>query len=67
MIVLLSSNSAKADGAKWEMKCGVEEKIPILGVCIDKNSKPAIPSEMAGKKVIEWTSDGIANFVNGLK
>jgi len=67
VIVLLSSNTAKADGAKWEMKCAIEEKVPILGIYIDKNSKPAIPSEMAGKKVIEWTWDGIASFMNGLK
>jgi hypothetical protein len=66
VIALLSSNTSKADGARWEMKCAVEEKVPILGVYVDKNNKPGIPQELSGKKVIEWSWPGIAAFIEGL-
>jgi hypothetical protein len=48
------------------MKCAVDERVPIIGVYVDKNNKPAIPGELTGKRVIEWTWDGIARFINGL-
>ena len=32
VIVLISKNLKKADGAKWEIECAKEEKIPIIGV-----------------------------------
>ncbi len=66
VIALLSTKTWSADGAKWEMKCAKEEGIPMIGVHIDKNNKGTIPVELSGKKVIEWTWDGIANFIDGL-
>jgi len=66
-IALLSKKTWNADGAKWEIRCAVEEGIPIIGVHIHSDDKGAIPSELQGKKVIDWTWDGIANFINSLK
>src|SRR2546425_2013058 len=66
VIALLSTHTARADGAKWEMQCAVEEGIPIIGVHTDSKKKGAIPPELARKKVIEWTWDGIAKFLNSL-
>jgi len=63
VIALLSANTRLADGARWEMRCAVEEQIPILGVHIYKDAKGAIPSELVGQKIIEWTWDGIAAFL----
>lgn len=65
-IALLSSNTKDADGARWEIKCAVEEGIPVLGVHIHRTDTYT-PPEIAGKKVIFWTWDGIAGFINGLK
>ena len=66
VIALLSKKTRSADGARWEMKCAVEEDIPILGVHIHRNDKGSIPPELNGNKVIEWTWDGIARFIDGL-
>jgi len=65
-IALLSKNTVKAPGACWEMKCAVEERVPIIGVHINKDDKGPIPEELTGKKIIEWTWDGIAGFINSL-
>lgn len=65
-IVLLSKKTAKAEGALWEIRCAKEEKIPILGIHIDRNNKAAIPSELAGQRVIEWNWTDIKKFIDGL-
>jgi hypothetical protein len=66
VIALLSLNTAKADGQLWEMKCANEEGIPMIGVYVEKDRKPSIPEALKGKKVIEWTWDGIAAFIDRL-
>jgi hypothetical protein len=66
VIALLSPNTSRATGARWEMWCANDEMIPMIGVHISKDSKGAIPPELQGKRVIEWSWDGIAQFINSL-
>lgn len=66
VIALLSRATSKADGARWEMKCAIDEGIPIIGVHIHKDDKGVVPSELKGKRVINWTWPGISNFINSL-
>ena len=67
VIALISRNTTWATGARWEIWCARDEKIPTLGVYINKDVKPALPPpELTGLSVIEWTWDGIAKFVNRL-
>lgn len=66
VVVLVTKNLKQADGARWEIKCAKEERIPIVGVYIgDANANDA-PIELNGVRKIEWTWPGIASFVNGL-
>ncbi|HUW21936.1 MAG TPA: TIR domain-containing protein [Candidatus Bathyarchaeia archaeon] len=66
VIALISKKTWNADGAKWEMQCADEEGVPMLGVHIHKDDKGSVPAELDGYKVIEWSWDGIANFINSL-
>lgn len=66
MIALISKKTRDADGARWEMKCADEEGIPILGVHVQKDDKGAIPLELAGYKVVEWSWTSIASFISSL-
>ena len=67
MIALLSRDTPAATGAKWEVACAKEEGIPVLGVYVSDNDRPAyIPAEMQGISIIRWTWDGIRNFINAL-
>jgi len=66
VIALLSTHTRNASGARWEMWCANDEEKLLIGVHISKDNKGAIPTELAGKKVIEWTWDGIANFIDTL-
>lgn len=66
VIVLITKNLKNAEGAIWEIKCAEEENIPILGVYLDGTTLTDTPNELNGKKKIQWTWAGIAEFVNGL-
>ncbi|QJW95376.1 TIR domain-containing protein [Frigoriglobus tundricola] len=66
VIALLSTDTMQASGARWEMKCAIEEGVPIIGVHIYKDEKGVVPPELTGVKIIEWTWDGIAKFIDTL-
>lgn len=66
VIALISRNTARATGARWEMWCARDEGIPILGVYVNKDDKPVSPPELVGVRTIEWSWDGIASFINKL-
>lgn len=64
VIALLSKKTRAAAGARWEMKCAIEEGVPIIGVHTQKDNKGAIPPELKGKRVINWSWNGITNFID---
>ena len=64
-IALLSRNVRTADGARWEIKCAVDQGIPIRGVFISGTDR-YVPPELAGKRTLRWTWDNIANFIGKL-
>jgi hypothetical protein len=65
MIALLSRNTLNASGQRWEIKCAVEEEVPLIGMFIYKDDR-SVPPEMAGQNTTVWTWDAIAAFINSL-
>jgi len=67
MISLVSKNTAKASGQLWEINCARDEKVPLLGVYTNADDKPAsLPTELVGVRVVYWTWDNIARFIDSL-
>lgn len=66
VIALISKRTRNADGAKWEMQCASEEGIPMIGMHIHKDDKGQIPSQLTGKRVVNWSWEEIRNFINRL-
>lgn len=64
MIVLLSKNTWHSSGARWEVKCAKEERVPVIGMHIKKGDKGAKPPELNGKKVIEWSWDNLDESIS---
>ncbi len=64
-IALLSSNSLRAGGQKWEIKCAKEEGVPLLGVYIHR-SDTSSPPEMNGVRKVHWDQDEIGRFIDNL-
>jgi hypothetical protein len=67
MIAFVSKNTAKADGAVWEVKTAKEEGVPVIAVYTTTDDRPAtLPAEYTGVKKVAWTWDNIKSFLNGL-
>ena len=66
MIALLSKNTNKAGGARWEIKCAREEGVRVAGMHIFKNQKGVVPTELRGKRVMEWSWKNLEKFIDDL-
>jgi hypothetical protein len=67
MIALVSKNTARATGQLWEVACAKAEGVPVRGVYVDADNKPAtLPAEFSGMRVVYWTWENIANFIDSL-
>lgn len=66
VIILLSKNIWHAGGARWEMKCAKQERKPIIGMHIKKNDKGAIPPELKGIKIINWSWTNLEQFIDSI-
>lgn len=64
VIVLLSKNTWHSSGLRWEIKCAREERVRIVGMHIKKNDKGAIPPELRGIRIIEWSWKNLEKFLN---
>jgi hypothetical protein len=65
VIALVSKNTLNSNGEKWEIECAKEEKRKLIGLWAYKDDRTS-PVILQGDRIIEWTWDGIASFINGL-
>lgn len=67
VIALVSKNTPKADGELWEIRCAKEEKVPVRGIyCTTDNRPTTLPTELNGVRIVSWTWENIASFINSL-
>jgi hypothetical protein len=67
VIAFISKETESASGQLWEIKCAKEEKVPVLGIYTTKDDRPsALPSELEGVRVVDWTWAKIKEFLDGL-
>ena len=67
MIGIVTKNTPKADGQLWELKCAIEEGLPLMlihGYSALEKRLSTLPSIIKGRSVNIWTEDNIANFLN---
>jgi hypothetical protein len=65
VIALISSNTPKATGQLWEIKCAVEEGKPLRGIWIEEGYRTK-PAEMGSASCVDWTWDNVAAFIDSL-
>jgi len=65
MIAMLSRNSLRATGQRWEIACAKEERIPLIGVYIHASDQSS-PPEMSGIRKVPWTWKDIQEFIDSL-
>lgn len=64
VIALISSNTPRATGQLWEIKCAVEGK-PLRGIWIEDGYRTK-PPEMGTASCVNWTWDNVAAFIDSL-
>ena len=68
VIALLSWKTLTAEGARWEIQCAQEARLPMIGVYLmDGERRPTVPREMEGRRVLEWSWEEVAHFLDDLK
>lgn len=68
MIAIITGNTKNADGQVWEIKCAKEENVPVIGILgYDDQKNVPIPSECGNVKLVDWTWNNIANWLNNIR
>jgi hypothetical protein len=62
VIVLVSKNSLKSIGQKWEIACAKEEKKRIRGIWAYTNDR----TDLEGVNTFVWSDTNISNFIDSL-
>ncbi len=65
VIGIITNNTPKASGQLWELKCAYEEGVPVL-LIYGNQDRPTLPDPIKGKRVLTWTWDNIASFLDDL-
>jgi len=65
VIALVSKNTLLSTGERWEINCAKDENKKIIGLWAYKDDRTR-PSVLEGHRIIEWTWDGIAEFIDSL-
>ena len=65
VIALISKNTARAAGEVWEIDCAKAERKKLLGVWAYSDDR-ARPTVMSGQRLVPWSWDTIAQFIDGL-
>jgi hypothetical protein len=69
MIGIITPNTPRADGQLWELKCSIDENIPLMlihGYRASERRLTTLPSPISGRRVNLWTEENVVNFLNGL-
>jgi hypothetical protein len=66
VIALVSLNTPRAAGARYEMQCALEEGVPMIGLNVKAGQLPVNVPELSHTRVIDWTWPGVAAFLNRL-
>lgn len=61
-IVLVSKNSLKSSGQKWEIQCAKDENTPIIGIWAYNDDRTIISSV----STFPWSDANISNFIDSL-
>ena len=67
VIGIVTSNTARAEGQLWELRCAYDEGKPVLLIYGHRDGRPgSLPDPINGRRVLNWTWANIANFLDRL-
>jgi hypothetical protein len=67
VLVIVTKNTQNADGQLWEIKCAKDESILMHGIWGHTDDRPStLPDALDGVRIVAWTWDNIANWIDSL-
>ena len=66
MIALVSRNTRNASGARYEIQCAIDEKIPLMAMYVNDERNFSLPPELVGRRINTWNWDNLEAFADGL-
>jgi len=68
MIGIITSRTPRADGQLWELRCAVQENMPLLLIhgYNDRLRLSTLPTEISGRQILDWTEYNLSNFLDCL-
>ena len=66
MTGIITSNTPNAAGQLWELNCAYEEEVPVLLIYGHSDDRPDLPEPVKGRRILNWTWDNIAAFLDRL-
>lgn len=65
VLALVSRNTLNSSGEKWEIQCAKDEGKTMIGMWAYSDDRTR-PADLAGYRIIEWSWESIAGFIDGL-
>lgn len=62
VLAIVSKNSLKSTGQKWEIQCAKEEKVKVRGIWAYKDDR----TDLESVNTMVWTWDNITKWINSL-
>jgi len=62
VLVIVSKNSLKSSGQKWEIKCAKEQKMKFRGIWAYRDDR----TNIEGLNTMVWTWPNISNWIDSL-
>jgi len=62
VLAMISENSLKSHGQKWEIQCAKEEKVSLRGIWAYTDDR----TKLDGVNTMVWTWDNIAKWIDSL-
>lgn len=67
VLAIITKNSMKADGERWELTCAKEEDVPSLGIWgNDNHAGVKVPPELPAYRMRDWTWANISSWLDTL-
>jgi len=63
VIALISASTAAASGELWEIKCAMDEEVPLMLMWINEE-RPKLPALIKDRRINIWNWDNLESFVD---
>jgi hypothetical protein len=65
VIGIITSNTPRANGQLWELRCAFDESVPTL-LIYGTSARPHLPALLTNKRILTWSWNSLSAFLDRL-